>query len=241
MPADQTPDPSGGDKISFRDVKAEIRRRIERRIWGPGDLVPGEIDLAEDFGCARATVNRAMRELTEEGLLERKRKAGTRVRAMPLRQARFEIPLVRAEITAMGAAYHYALLSTQTVPAPDWLRDRLGLRAGARALHLRCLHSADGRPYQFEDRWINLQALPQAETADFALQGPNEWLVQAVPYSEVEISFLAAAATVDVAAALGIEPGEPTFTAERTTWWQSRAITHVRLSFARGYRMTTRY
>lgn len=229
------------EKTSYRDVKAEILRRITEGDWAPGALLPGEVELAEAFGVARATVNRAMRELTEEGLLERRRKVGTRVRASPLRAARFEIPLVRAEVEATGAAYRYALLERGAGPAPDWLQARLGLVPGARVLHLACLHSADGAPYQVEDRWINLAALPEAETADFSALGPNEWLVRAVPYSEVEISFLATAADGRIAAHLGLAPGEPVFTAERTTWWEGQAITHVRLYFARGHRMTTRY
>lgn len=241
MPQSQMPQAQVAGKISFRDVKAELRRRIETRQWAPGALVPGEVELAEDFGCARATVNRAMRELTDEGLLERKRKAGTRVRMAPIRQARFEIPLVRAEIEATGAKYRYTLLSRAVGPAPPAIRARLEMSAGTRALHLVCLHSADGRPYQHEDRWISLAALPAAETADFATGGPNEWLVAAVPYSEVEISFLAASATPDLADALGMEPGAPVFTVERTTWWGGAGLTHVRLSFAYGHRMTTRY
>lgn len=229
------------EKTSFRDVKAEILARITDQRWGPGALLPGEVELAESFGVARATVNRAMRELTEAGFLERRRKAGTRVRSSPLRAARFEIPLVRAEIEATGAAYRYALLERGVIRAPDWLRARLGLLRGARVLHLGCLHSADGAPYQYEDRWINLAALPEAEAADFTLSGPNDWLIRAVPFSEVEISFLATGADPLVAGCLGMAPGEPVFTAERTTWWQGQAITHVRLSFARGHRMTTRY
>ncbi len=241
MSARPEPEPPTSEKVSFRDVKAEIRRRIATREWGPGALVPGEVELADDFGCARATVNRAMRELTEEGLLERKRKVGTRVRSAPIRQARFEIPLVRSEIEAAGARYRYVLLSREVAPAPDWLRARLELAEGTDALHVVCLHSADGAPYQHEDRWINLAALPAAALADFAAGGPSEWLVAAAPYSEVEISFLARAASVGVAGALGMEAGEPVFAIERTTWWEGAALTHVCLSFARGYRMTTRY
>lgn len=229
------------DKTSFRNVKAEILRRITDRVWGPGALLPGEVELAESFGVARATVNRAMRELTEEGLLERRRKAGTRVRPSPLRAARFEIPLVRAEIEAAGAEYRYTLLERELLRAPDWLRARMDLGRGARALHVVCLHSAGGAPYQYEDRWISLTALPEAEGKSFVEPSPNEWLVQTVPFSEVELSFLATAATGGVADCMGMAPGEPVFTAERTTWWQGQAVTHVQLSFARGHRMTTRY
>ena len=59
-------------KMGFREIKGEILRRIQHREWPPGALVPGEVELAEEFGCARATVNRAMRELVEEGMIERK-------------------------------------------------------------------------------------------------------------------------------------------------------------------------
>lgn len=229
------------DKVSFRDVKAELLRRITEGIWAPGATVPGEVELAAEFQVARATVNRAMRELTEEGILERRRKAGTRVRPSPLRAARFEIPVVRAEIEATGAAYGYRLLSRAETASPDWLAARLGLGAGARVLHLCCLHLADGRPYQHEERWINLAAQPAAAAEPFSQIGPNEWLIGAVPFSEVEISFLATAAAGDVAGALAMAAGEPVFTVERTTWWQGQAVTHVRLSFARGHRMTTRY
>lgn len=229
------------DKVSFRDVKAEILKRITDRRWGPGALLPGEVDLAAEFQVARATVNRAMRELTEEGILERRRKAGTRVRSSPLRAARFEIPLVRAEIEATGADYGYRLLTRDVAAARAEMARRLSLPEGGRLLHLTCLHLANGLPYQHEERWINLAAQPAAEAEDFSQSGPNEWLIHAVPFSEVEISFLATAAAGSVAQALGMAKGEPVFTVERTTWWQGQAITHVRLSFARGHRMTTRY
>ena len=56
---------------SWESVKAEAMRRITERIWRPGELIPNEEDLASEFGCARATVNRAMQELAEAGLVER--------------------------------------------------------------------------------------------------------------------------------------------------------------------------
>ncbi len=229
------------DKVSFRDVKSAILQRITERDWGPGVLLPGEVELAAEFQVARATVNRAMRELVDEGILERRRKAGTRVRAAPLRAARFEIPLVRAEIEAAGAAYGYLLLSRAKAPVPEAVAARLSLTLGSPGLHLTCLHLADGRPYQHEDRWISLAALPAAADEAFDAVGPNEWLVQAVPFSDVEISFTAVAATGATANALACPQGAPLFAVERATWWQGQPITHVRLCFAPGHRMTTRY
>ncbi|MEP4037931.1 MULTISPECIES: UTRA domain-containing protein [unclassified Pseudophaeobacter] len=228
-------------KATFRDVKADIMGKITSGEWAPGGLVPNELDLAESYGCARATVNRAMRELADEGVVERRRKAGTRVRQAPLRQARFSIPIVRTEIENQNAAYRYALVNRAVLAAPHWLCARLNLDQGTMVLHLTCMHYADGLPYQHEDRWISLSILPQAEEADFNALGPNEWLVATVPFSDAEIAFSATSATTDLAEYLGCTQGEALFTVERSTWLKGEAITFVRQTFRPGHRMTTRY
>ena len=226
---------------TFKSVQTEILRRITDGPWGPGTLLPSETALAVAFSCSRATINRALREIADLGLIDRRRKAGTRVRLAPVRQARFEIPLVRTEVQSTGAAYRYALVHRSTLPAPDDLRARLNLTPGTLVLHLVCMHYADGAPYQLEDRWINATALPQALQQDFAVQSPNEWLVATVPFSDVEISFQATAATGLEVTHLNHRSGEPVFHVKRTTWWRGAAITHTALSHRPGHRMTARY
>ena len=229
------------ETTTFREVMAEIVARITEGPWGPGTLLPGEVELAEEFGVSRTTMNRALREVSEQGFLDRRRKAGTRVRMAPIRQARFEMPVVRAEIEKTGADYRYALVSREVVVAPDWLRARMGLKARAKVVHLVCLHFADGMAFQLEDRWINASALPQAVEQDFSVVGPNEWLVATVPFSEVEVSFLAQAADALMVQHLDHALGDPVFCVERATWWQNAAVTLVTLAHQQGYRMTTRY
>ena len=228
-------------KSTYRDVKSDILSKITKGDWEPGSLVPNEVKLAEMYGCARATGNRAMRELADDGIIERRRKAGTRVRIAPVREARFSIPIVRKEIEEKGAEYRYSLVSSTFEDAPDWLRARLKLEADGKVLHLVCMHYADGDPYQHEDRWINLAALPQAKTADFSSLGPNEWLVLTVPFSDAEISFSAGLADKNLAGYLASTMGDPVFTIERSTWWEGQAITFVRLTYRPGHRLTTLY
>lgn len=227
--------------LTYRDIKADLLARITGGEWKPGSPIPGEADLALAYGTARATVNRAMRELAEDGLIERKRKSGSRVRPSPLRQARFDIPVARTEVEGQGRAYRYALIRSEETAAPDWLRARLALPPGARVLHLVCLHLADGAPWQHEDRWINLSLLPQATQADFTAQAPTEWLISEIPFTEVEISILAGNADADTAAQLACKPGDALLTVERATRWNDQPVTFVRLVHPPGHRMTTRY
>lgn len=226
-------------RISFRDLEAEFESRIARRVWQPGATIPGEEALAAEFGVARATVNRALQELARAGLVERRRKAGTRVAVHPVREARLLIPVVRKEIEARGMDYGYVLLSRQRLPAPEAVRARLGLAGASPMLHLRCLHLADRVPYQVEDRWISLGTVPAAADESFAEIGPNEWLVANAPFSRAEFSFRAARAGGDDSELLQIARDEAVFVAERVTWLGERPVTWVRMTHPPGYRLMT--
>jgi GntR family transcriptional regulator, histidine utilization repressor len=232
---------SVAEKLGFRDIKREVFRRIRSNEWGPGTLLPGEVDLAAEFGCARATVNRAMQELSDDGIIERRRKGGSRVKRAPVRQVTFEIPLIRVEVEARGSEYRYELVSNSTEKAPKWLQVRLGLLANTPIRHVECVHFADRMPFQYEDRWINLSAVPRAEVADFSSVSPNEWLVSEVPYTNAEVRFSATHADSKLAKFLKTVTGEPIFLAERTTWLTEKPVTSVRLYFAPGYQMIARY
>ena len=228
-------------KRGFREIKREVFRRIRDNEWGPGTQLPGEVALAEQFGCARATVNRAMQELSDDGIIERRRKGGSHVKLAPVRQFKFEIPLVRAEIESRGAVYRYQLISRLVEKTPKGLAKRLSLDADGSLLHIKCLHFSGEQPYQFEDRRINLAAVPRAEHVGFSTAGPNEWLVSEVPYTNAEVRFSATLASKSIAGLLQTAEGEPIFRVERTTWLAQVPVTNVLLYYARGYEMIARY
>ncbi len=225
---------------SYQDIRALVLARIHAQIWPPGARIPGEADLAAEFGCARATVNRALRELAEAGLIERRRKAGTRVAVNPVRKATLELPVVRLEVEGRGETYDHKLLLRETETPPDHVRARMNLPAGVRLLHLKTLHMADACPYMFEDRWLNRRTATGIDAADLNRISANEWLVQNVPFSGGDIAFFAAAASGDEAGALNIAPETAIFVVERTTWRGLDPVTATRLAYAPGYRMTTR-
>jgi len=226
---------------TYRSVKQEILRRIGDREWERGARIPSEVDLAAEFDCSRGTVNRALRELADAGVVERKRRAGTRVAEDPRRRMQVDIPIVRIQVERRGEAYRYNLLSREVEPAPESLRARLALPEEAELLHLRCLHFADGRPFQFEDRWINPEVVPTALTADLETVGPNEWLVREASYSDGEVTLRAIGAEPAEAELLGTPPGAPVIALERVTWLNDDAVTYVRLIHAPGHSLSLQF
>jgi GntR family histidine utilization transcriptional repressor len=218
---------------SWQAIQNEVLRRIHAREWKPGQVIPNEVDLAAEFGCARATMNRALRALADAGMLERRRKAGTRVALHPVSRATVDIPFIRQEIEARGQTYSYKLITRATAKPPAILGSRKN------ALHVTALHFADAAPYAFEDRWINLETLPDANAQPFTKLNANEWLLMHAPFTHGDIRFSALAATAPQAKRLGADPGAPVFVIDRTTWDHHKTITSVRLIFAPGYSIHT--
>jgi len=225
----------------YQKIKREMLARIQAGEWKPGEVIPGEQALSESFGCARVTVNRALRELAEQGLVERKRKAGTIVAQRHARAESFTITLVKDEVESRGSAYGYRLLDRRIEKPNASIAQRLNIGTAKKALHVRCLHFADGRPFQLEDRWINLDVVPKAKTEPFDVEGPNGWLVERVPYTDAEHVLSAVNATAEDADLLGIEAGDALFRIERRTWLQSGVVTTVSLSHpGRDFRLQSR-
>jgi len=219
-------------------IVAEVRRRIVDREWRQGDRIPDEAELAVEFGVARATVNKALQMLAEEGLLDRKRRAGTHVTVNPARKATLTIPIVREQIEGAGMAYHHRIVALKHSPAPKDVARRMALPEGRVLIHLQTVHYGDAKPFQIEDRWINPTAAPGVEEVDFQRINPNEWLVRNFPWLRADIEFRAENADARDAKLLEIRQGTALLIIERTTWNDLGAITSVRLAFRPGYSLT---
>lgn len=225
---------------TWQAIQAEVLRRIHAREWPPGHVIPNEVDLAREFGCARATVNRALQALADAGLLERRRKAGTRVALHPVSRATVDIPVIRQEIEARGQHYGYRRITRNIAQPPVLVQAGLGPCGPGGCLHVTALHLSDDHPYVYEDRWINLATVPEAANQPFDGISANEWLVATVPYTHGDIAFAAEAAQETEATHLAATPGTPVFVIERTTWDHDATISTARLIYAPGYRIRTR-
>ncbi|WP_068296341.1 GntR family transcriptional regulator [Pararhodobacter sp. CCB-MM2] len=214
----------------WQEARDEALARIRARDWAPGERIPDEVALAEAWGCARATVNRALRDLAEQGYLERRRKGGTRVPLTPVRRATLTIPIIRQDIEERGQKPGYRLLSDLVETPPETLQQIMGTLP---LRHIRALHLADDAPYCLEDRWLNPAV---SEDVDFTALSPNEWLVGNVSYSEGTLAFHALPADAAHAEALNCAPGTALLALDRSTRAET-PITWVRLTYAPGHRV----
>src|SRR5262249_22990371 len=181
--------------------------------------------------CSRMTVSKALSELAQADLIERRRRAGTFVRRPSFLSAVLKITDIRAEISALGRSYAYELIKSSRRAAGAADRTRLGVKKTGKVVAIACRHCADGVPFAVEDRLIDLDAVPKAAAANFAAEPPGSWLLHHVPWTEAEHSISAIVADEEAAAALDIAVGAPCLVIERHTWRVARPLTAVRLIY----------
>lgn len=64
-------------------IAADLRRRISSGEWAPDTQIPTLPDLADTYGVSQTTIRNALDMLRNEGLIESRARAGTRVRSRP--------------------------------------------------------------------------------------------------------------------------------------------------------------
>ncbi|SDL43181.1 GntR family transcriptional regulator [Aliiruegeria lutimaris] len=227
-------------RLSWKDVRDQIHEAILTGRYMPGDRLPRDADIAEDLNCARSTVQRAMQDLSDSGLVERRRKGGTRVRPDPVTRATLDIPVTRREVEQKGSRYGYQMIRREIKTAPSRVLGVFELAEPQKMLQVEALHLSDGRPYILEDRWICLRTVPEILDVDLAHQSANEWLVLNKPYSRCDLRFYAESADDQTADLLGCGTESALLVIERTTWVEEAPITTVKAITAPGYQLLTR-
>ncbi|MFD0009033.1 GntR family transcriptional regulator [Streptomyces sp. NPDC127178] len=70
---------TGPQRPKYQRIADDLKAAIETGEFGPGDRLPGESALAEQYGVAALTARQALKILRVEGLVESKKGAGARV------------------------------------------------------------------------------------------------------------------------------------------------------------------
>jgi GntR family histidine utilization transcriptional repressor len=211
-------------------IKEQLKRALRRGRFPPGARMPSESELVAQFHVSRMTVSRALRELSDEGLVVRVKGLGT-FAAQPHRVAStLTIRDIHEEILARGHAHEARVHVAREERAKEAVADRLGLARGARVFHTLIVHCEDGVPIQCEDRYVNPAAAPHYLSVDFTRTTPTGYLLEVAPLWEAQYSIAATTPTSQEARLLGIAAHDPCLVVVRRTESHRLPITVARLA-----------
>ncbi|MDR7094642.1 histidine utilization repressor [Hydrogenophaga laconesensis] len=214
--------PSARAQPVYLRVKQHVLAQIHSGAWREGDAIPGEETLARSFGVSRMTVNRALRELSDEQIVERVQGSGTYVAQQKYQATLVSIRNIADEIAARGHAHRSELHRLERTRAADALSRRFGLRPNEPLFHSVVVHFENDEPIQVEDRWVNPAVAPDYMTQDFASQTPNAYLMRVAPLQGVSFVIEACPPPPEVAEMLAMAAGDTCLVLRRQTQSQGR-------------------
>lgn len=213
----------------YARVKQHLRDELARGRWAAGELMPSEAELVARFGVSRMTVNRALRELQADGLVERVQGAGTFAAPLHKVSSTLTINDLHDEIESRGHHHHAVVHLARAERATTALAGQLGLAPRSRVFRTLIVHHEDGIALQCEDRFVNPASAPDYLEQDFSRTTPTRYLFAATALWRAQYSIEAARPTAQEAALLGIAADEPCLVVVRRTFSRSAPITVARL------------
>jgi len=150
--------PGEGPGALWKAVNRLLAQRIRDGVYGLGERLPTEIELAKELRVSRNTVREALDHLAERGLVMRRRRSGTTVIGTDQSRElyRYSIdPL--AALDGMTKATRLQLASHDLGPLPSAIRTAHPAAEPGDWLHLEVVRvaRADGSPLSWSDVYLH--------------------------------------------------------------------------------------
>ncbi len=217
--------------LQYQKVKDHILDGLKEGTWRTGDKIPSESELVQTCSASRMTVNRAVRELADLGLLERVPGAGTFVANEREGSQFLEVRDIAVQIREKNQRHSAEVITLETVTATAELAADFENPALADLFHSIILHKADGVSVQLENRYVNPDPDPSYLQADFSQTTPTERLIAVAPLAEVEHMVEAVMPSAAERELLKLDEVAPCVRLTRRTCSGAHVDTYVRLLY----------
>lgn len=231
--------PPAADRAAplHHQLKESLAQQIVSGRWAAGIALPSENELCRHFAVSRGTLRRALADLAQQGLVDRRQGRGTFVAA-----AKFEGNILASyAFYRSGAIAHdrdSRVIQCRRRPAPAELRRILDLDPGEGIYEIQRVQMMRGVPITLATSFFPASLCPGLEKHDLA-----HTLLYSLLEREYGVVFLRAEELLEpvladdyVASQLAIRPGTPVFLVERRSRGHGDRVRELRRSYMRGDR-----
>jgi GntR family transcriptional regulator len=138
----------------YQQLYGILHDKIVRNEWKPGDILPTESDLINQYKVSRNTVRDVMDMLVNEGLIYRERGRGTFVAQPRVEQGLVRIINFTEDMHQRGLTASSKVLSAELVPAPEDIAEKLCISPAEELGMLKRLRLGDDEPMSVEDSYF---------------------------------------------------------------------------------------
>lgn len=222
----------------YQQISDQLRRKISAGDWSPGDLLPTELELMNQYQVSRATVRQALDALVQDGLIYRERGRGTFVALPSVQQGLTRIVSFTEDMRSRGFEPGSTVLSADLVPASPHMASLLGVEPHEELARIERLRLADGEALSVEVSHLIHRYCPGILQHDYASQPLRETLerVYNVRITSATQSIRAIAASGELAQVLSVRRNAPLLFIERVSLSQYGDPVELLHIFHRGDR-----
>lgn len=193
-----------------RSIYLLLRDRIGGGTLRDGERLPGEPDLAAEYGVSRMTIRRALDQLAASAMVERRPGVGTFVTLRAPAPGAIDVSDVFSDLKQMGRRTEVRLLDFGYAVPPPAIAAALALPPGVRAQRAIRVRSVAGEPFSYLTTHVPEAIGRTYSETDLASQPLLELLERSGRrLAGARQSLSASLAGPAVAAALGVEMGAP--------------------------------
>lgn len=141
-----------------------LEEKIKNGTWKPGDTIPTELEIMQQYGISRATVRQAILTLVNMGYLRREKSKGTLV-ISPIGNRRFVGSLISftKEMEQKGIVHTSKILEQCVFQADAIIAEKLQLNIGAKVYFLKRVRYVSDQPFLIDWHYIPYLFCPGIE------------------------------------------------------------------------------
>lgn len=216
----------------YLQLQAILRDAIDAGAMKPDEAIPAERDLAEQFAVSRITVRKAIAGLVSDGLVARRRGAGTFVTPGRVEKSFSKLTSFSQDMLSRGRRPHSKWIRRTTGAVTPEEALALGLSPGSLVYRFHRIRFADDIPMALEFAAIPAYCLPSTDVVGDSLYEALESAGH-LPVRALQ-RLRAIACTPEQAEALGVEPGAPGLSIERRGFLADGRAAEFTQTFYRG-------
>lgn len=155
-----------GSKLTkYENIAIDMKEKIEAGIYKPNEQLPFESEMCEFYGVSRITVKKAMDLLVSQGLIVKRRGAGTFVKNITLPQKNEHSQSVSSQFAGFASTEGHRNVTSvihefQVMNPPENVAQKLKIDQEDFVYYIERTRYSEGEPHVVEYTYMPIQVIP---------------------------------------------------------------------------------
>lgn len=201
----------------YLEIAKDIKEKIRQGEFLPGDPIPSENHLSKEYAVSRVTIRKAIDNLVETNLVEKKHGSGTYVKEKSYEHKLYSLKSFTEDMESSGEKVRSEILRYEIIEAPKKVAYQLNREENAKVYFIRRKRLANEKALVVEDTYLPIELFPDL-TYETMMHSKYEFIESHQQYKikESQQIFLPILPNKDIKKILAIDDNVPILKLEST-------------------------